>query len=487
MSFRSCSSVNPDSVLAPAAQFGRVLLPAILLMLPHFPMAQESADRFSGAQASSSLQVESLLQTVQALEANGDTWHPQIAESMTSLARLMQREGNHEEALTMLERAVHISRVNDGLFSLQQAPVIDMQVGSHMALDQWEEADSLRQYHFYIHSRSMQSNEPELIPALIRYAEWHVQSYTDRRIDVMPVTRLIDAYQLYSVALSLADAQQEPAAWPREQYLQRMAYLAWQLSLTGPQMRPEVMYARSRQVDDDWVDRMTDGQSNLRASTFAMGEDALQRIIAQREAHLQEAAPDSSVRRDLLKQHVEAVLQLADWHLLFMRRQGSAELYRQAWQMLASEDEALRREVFGKVVSIPVFDEYLQPELLQVASGTTPELSNALAAPAIRPVSATTQKWPWVDMKFDLTRYGRVSNVELLNSSTEISENVRRRVITGLRDTPMRPLISEGSLENSNGWVYRFPYDPGRMADDIPGDQTEADVTAIESASIQAQ
>lgn len=487
MSFRSCSSVHPVAQITPGNCLGRVLLPALLLALPHLCLAQESPAQSGAEQLSSELQAESLRQTVQALEANGDTWHPQIAESMTSLAQLMQRDGHHEEALAMLERAIHINRVNNGLFSLQQAPVIDMQVRSHMELNQWQEADSLRQYHFYIHSRSMQSNEPELIPALVRYAEWHLKSYEDRRVDVMPVTRLIDAYQLYSVALSLADAQQEPAAWPREQYLQRMAYLAWQLSLAGPQMRPEVMYARSRQVDDEWVSRMTGGENSLRPSTFAMGEEALQQIIAQREAHLQEAVPDSSVRRDLLRQHVESVLQLADWHLLFMRRQGSAALYQQAWQMLQDEDEALRRQIFGKVVSIPVFDEYLQPELLQAASSNTPALANSLVAQSVRPTEVRQHNWPWVDMRFDLTRYGRVSNVELVNSSSEISENVRRRVVTGLRNTPMRPLISEAGLESSSGWVYRFPYDPGRMTDELPDEQAEADAAAIESAAIQAQ
>jgi hypothetical protein len=424
---------------------------------------------------------------------------------MTSLALLMQSDGNHEEALGMLERAVHVSRVNDGLFSLQQAPAIDMQVRSHMALGQWQEADSLRQYHFYIHSRSMQSNDPELIPALVNYAEWHLQAYVDRRVDAMPMTRLIDAYQLYSVALSLADSQPEPAAWPRERFLQRMAYLAWQLSLTGPQMRSEVMYARSRQIDDEWVSRMTNGQSKLRPSTFALGEEALQRIISARATYLAAAVPESSVRRDLLKQHVEAVLALADWHLLFMRRQGSARHYQQAWQMLANEDEALRKEVFGAVVSIPAFAEYLQPQPLQLASNSGPTLVNSLvAAPMqsyISPGRDVEQQWPWVDMRFDLTRYGRVSNVELVNSSAEINEYTRRRLITGLRETPMRPLIAESGLESSIGWVYRFPYDPRLMTDNFPNssdmednelsnvgrDDANGTMAAIESATTEAQ
>ena len=467
MSFRSRLSVPTGA----CSRWIMAVCPVIALTL-----AQLSAAQTQTALSPAEQQASSLRQTVAALEAGGDTWHPLIAETMVSLARLMQQEENHVEALAMLERAVHVSRVNNGLFSMEQIPALDMQVESHMALGQWAEADSLRQYHFYIHSRSMEPDDPDLIPALIKYAEWHLQSFVDRRVDVMPVTRAIDAYQLYSVALSIADAQPEPAAWPRERYLQRMAYIAWQLSLAGPQMRPEVMYARTRQVDDDWVERMTNGKHSLRPSTFALGEEALTRIIEQREAHLAEAAADSAVRRDLLKQYVESVLELADWHLLFSRRQGSSEIYQQAWDLVADEDENLKKEVFGKVVFIPAFDEYLQPELLQAASANTPDLATALVAAPAGQHAEPAHNWPWVDMKFDLTRYGRVSNVELLNSSTEISHNVRRQMITGLRDSPMRPVVSEAGLENSSGWVYRFPYDPARMgidASSADGDDAE--------------
>jgi tetratricopeptide (TPR) repeat protein len=493
MRFRSCFSVCPG----PALRAGKFvvrgfIVQALLLALPQLSFAQE------GDVVAQHLQQElGLRQTVEALEAGGDTWHPLIAESMISLAQLMQNAGNHQEALSMLERAIHISRVNNGLFSLQQAPAIDMLVLSHMALGQWQEADSLRQYHFYIHSRSMQPDDPELIPALVSYAEWHLQSYVDRRVDVMPITRVIDAYQLYSVALNVADAQPEPAAWPREQFLKRMAYLAWRLSLAGPQMRPEVMYARSRQVDDEWVSRMTNGQNTLRPSTFSLGEDALKAIIASRNAHLQEALPDSSVRRDLLKQHVESVLYLADWNLLFMRRQGSAQLYQQAWAMLEGEDEELRKEVFGRVVTIPAFDEYLQPEPLELATTNAPALANSLTVASARATSALQQEWPWADMRFDLTRFGRVTNVELVNSSGEINDNVRRRLITGLRQTSMRPLISEAGLVASSGWLYRFPYDLSRMdsnfdnnsdaGDDPEPEEVIDDGDSIESLAFEAQ
>ncbi|MDP1756384.1 MAG: tetratricopeptide repeat protein, partial [Pseudohongiella sp.] len=160
MCLRSCSSNSVSGALVAFIKPGvmnslnaarHVLLTLGLivpgLLMPLWVSAQTTADI--------GLDRQQLEKAVAELESGGDTWHPMIAESMISLARLMQADNNHSEALAMLERAVHISRVNNGLFSLQQAPAIKMQVASHLAMNEWQEADSLEQYHFYIHSRSL--------------------------------------------------------------------------------------------------------------------------------------------------------------------------------------------------------------------------------------------------------------------------------------------------------------------------------------------
>jgi tetratricopeptide (TPR) repeat protein len=406
---------------------------------------------------------ERLEQAVEALEATGDTWHPMIAESMISLARLLQADGNHTEALATLERAVHISRVNHGLFSLQQGPAIKMQVESHLALGEWEEADSLEQYHFYIHSRSLGEGNAELIPALLSYAEWHVEAFAERRGE-LPATRLIDAYRLYSAVMSLIDAQPEPERYPRERYLHRLAYLSWLMQRTGVQSRPETLYAKTRQVDDNWADRITDGQYRLHNNPFLQGEYVLEQIIAMRQRRVEESAPGSSIQREMKKLHAEAVLDMADWNLLFDRRQRAESVYKQAWSLLANEDEALKKDVFDRVVLIPSFENFMQPErTTELTEGGSPAMATAFSS--TRPVRAESRRsWPWVTMRFDLTRNGRVTNVEVLEASTEINENVRRNMVMALRGSVIRPALRDGAPDITRGLVYRFPYDPSRIA-----------------------
>ena len=476
MRLRPCSSDNLprqwtawlDAQLENSCRLVRRVSLILGLFLPWTVSAQE----LTGQQT----EQERLEQAVATLEASGDTWHPMIAESMISLARLLQAEDKHTDALVTLERAVHISRVNHGLFSLEQGPAVKMQVQSHLALGEWDEADSLEQYHFYIHSRSLGGGNPDLIPALLSYAEWHLDAFADRRGE-LPTTRLIDAYRLYSVAMSLVDAQPEPEKYPRERYLQRLAYLSWLMHRTGVQNRPETLYAKTRQVDDEWAERITTGEYRLHNNPFLQGEYVLGQIVAMREQRVAESPPGSSIQREMRKLHAEAVLDMADWNLLFDRRQRAESVYKQAWDLLASEDDALKKDGFDRMVLIPSFENFMQPEqTMELAQGSSIAMATAFSATrAMR--DQPRQSWPWVTMRFDLTRNGRVTNVELLESSTKINENVRRNKVMALRGSVLRPALRDGTPDITRGLVYRFPYDPARFAA-----SEENSETAVESA-----
>lgn len=478
MRLRRCSSDKIPSqwtacFSAQLTYSGR-LMRRISLILGLFLPWSVSAQELTGQQT----EQERLEQAVATLEATGDTWHPMIAESMISLARLLQAEDNHTEALVMLERAVHISRVNHGLFSLEQGPAIKMQVQSHLALGEWPEADSLEQYHFYIHSRSLGDGNPELIPALLSYAEWHLNAFADQRGE-LPSARLIDAYRLYSVAMSLVDAQPQPENYPREHYLHRLAYLSWLMHRTGVQNRPETLYAKTRQVDDEWADRITAGEYRQHNNPFLQGEFVLGQIIAMREQRVGESTPGSSIQREMRKLHAEAVLDMADWNLLFDRRQRAESVYEQAWELLASEDDALKKDVFDRMVLIPSFENFMQPEqTMELAQGSSIAMATAFsAARSVR--EQPRQSWPWVTMRFDLTRNGRVTNVELMESSTEINENVRRNMVMALRGSVLRPALRDGTPDITRGLVYRFPYDPERFTDSEENSETAVDSAAV--------
>lgn len=415
-----------------------------------------TANAEDGTENDAALQAAALRSTIEVLEQGGDSWHPEIAEVILSLAGHVQSMGDHEEALALLERAVHLSRINHGLFSLQQVPGLRMQVDSHLAMNQWDEADGLQHYAFFVQSRSMGDNNPEMIPALEAFAEWSIEAFVGRRGD-FPAVRLVDAYHLYSVALSIMDKNPEvDDIEKRQAYLQQLASLAWLMSRTGIQTRPESQFNDYRRVDDGWVDRVTEGRYRFRNNAFIQGESAL-RQIAELHRRGVETAVDEQSRRRSLRRQAESMLDVGDWHLLFERRQASNAVYQQAWTLLAEEDEAMRSAVFERVVLLPRFDPRFQlgPRRRPVSSTAT-----ALAGDNedSEDVPAENRAVPYVVMAFDINQYGRARNVQVVESWPEDDTEMQRRLSTALRESRLRPAIRNGGPAISEGLVYRFPY-----------------------------
>lgn len=459
-------TINPLSAVA---------LTMSLLWLPVTVVADSTdADQPWVTSLAPAQAIPALRESIELLEGSGDTWHPDIAESTLSLARHVQETGDHVEAIALLERAVHVSRVNHGLFSLQQVRALQMQIDSHIALGQWVEADGLQQYLFYVHSRAMDDTDPALIPALEAYAQWNIQAYR-RRLGEVPAIRLVDAFHLYSVALSIVDKDPVLTHQSREMMLERLAYVAWLMARTGAQDRQQAQYTNLRMVDDDWVNQVTDRRYRRYNNPFLQGEYALEQIIAMRAdrlASVEAAGVTGEARDQLLAAHTNAILDLADWYLLFERRNAALDVYESAWATLQDEDETLQRRVFERIVMLPRFEPERQPtgdalpsrEMLATAgsisgtpvmAGREPPESDE-AAPAV----------PYVIMEFDVNQYGRAVNVDILESWPEDDVGMHRRLIGALRDSRMRPIFRDGSASRVEDLVYRFPYE-------IESDMTE--------------
>ncbi|WP_339858791.1 hypothetical protein [Pseudohongiella acticola] len=420
-----------------------------------------------------------LKESIETLEGSGDTWHPDIAESTLSLARHVQENGDHVEAIALLERAVHVSRVNHGLFSLQQVNAIEMQIESHLALDQWSEADELQQYLFYVHSRARAVDDPALIPALETFAQWNIDAFW-RRVGDFPASRLVDAFHLYSVALTIVDQDEALRKQSREAMLERLAYLAWLMARSGAQDRQQSQFSIVRLVDDNWVNEVTDRRYRRHNNPFLQGEYALEQILQMRAARLArvEAAGIVGEERDqALAAHTNAILDLADWYLLFERRNASFDVYESAWLNMQNEDEALKQQVFDRIVLLPRFEPTRQPTRgpvrkrdIQVADATVDEAGPDEREPASQPEDAgssepkqavdmtTSSNMPYVVMEFDINQYGRAVNVDIVESWPEDDVSMQRHQIGALRDSRMRPIIREGEAARVDGLVYRFPY-----------------------------
>ena len=393
-------------------------------------------------------------QQIAEYESNGDTWRPEITEVLLSLGRQLQDLNEHEDALLALERAVHLARVNQGLFAPQQLPAVAMQIDSYLALGDWQQADSLYQYMFIVESRAFPELSPEQIPSLERFVQWHISAYEERRGEY-PAARLLDAYHLLSVILTIVERQPDPDLYPREQYLEQMAYVAWLMHLTGVQRRPEAQMTNIRWVEEGWIERTTDNRHRHGRNPYLQGRRALEGIAALRAAALRQTDPEHPEYWEARRKHAEALLNLADWQLMFARRQGAAQSYQDAWEALEGAPTPLRDRGCERVVVLPAYRDALR----RSRSGASDDRV-VVFAPASDDVwqQPEVASAPSMLIQFDINRFGHSARVSVLEAADELEEREQRRMLNLLRNNLLRPQIREGQPAHVEDLEYRFAY-----------------------------
>lgn len=82
--------------------------------------------------------IQRYLESVSELEAEGGAWAPALQQELFGLGLAYQRDGRHAEAVTTLSRAEHLTRINEGLYSSSDLPILERLIESHATLGDWE-------------------------------------------------------------------------------------------------------------------------------------------------------------------------------------------------------------------------------------------------------------------------------------------------------------------------------------------------------------
>lgn len=371
-------------------------------------------------------------QILEDLEIEGGAWSVQIAEELADLGELLQAQGKYAESIDVFDRAVHINRVNNGLFSPQQVPLVRKVVDAHIALGQWSEADDRQQYAFYVQTRAYSINDPRMIEVFDNLARWNIATFY-RGVDEDPNPRLIQTYMLYRAAsesVATHFGTQDPRYLPLLHKVAGAADLMGRYALPGEsigtQLNPNL------RVTSQFV-----GNSLRPQGREDTGIEALEKII---DYYNDPARPNTDAN---LVERARALAELGDWYLLRDRRQAATRTYEDAYEQLAQLENSadLLSQVFGEIVFLPTFSEFDEPR--KEAYGVGPDSGARMG---------------YVDLAFDVNQYGRLSNFEVLAIQPEDMTRADIQVISSVRSALVRPKIAEGGATSSELERYRFNF-----------------------------
>jgi len=349
------------------------------------------------------------------LEASEGAYADGLSESLLGLAQTLQAQGRHEEAIEIFRRGVHLTRINEGLYSARQIPLLQGEIDSYIAGGDYPRADERQDYLYRVQLHSLKDTD-QLADALMGQAHWQFEAYRQGLGGENAYIRLMSMLEMYRMAMQdVIDREGDTSS-------NLLAPLNGML---------EAQYLISGyEIDDSQPLFGEDGRPNesllrfksYRTRSYEQG-NAIIAAIADIEQQRGAGAPTLT----------ETMVMLGDWRLWNGKTEDAWEAYRAAETELGRGDDAQRQAAyfFGEPVPLPAI-----ASLSPLPPAVAPEQGDILLA-------------------FGVSESGRVYDLERMDDS-ELEGRRAWHLMRQLRRTQFRPRFEAGQPVGTEHIVKAF-------------------------------
>ena len=330
-----------------------------------------------------------------------------LTDPLINLGYYHRSRGDLEESIEAYSRALHLVRINDGLTSELQLPILRAMIEIYRSVYDYESLGNLYQYYSRVRNFGVAPHTAEQLDASLEYLEWERELYGFRP-DGKERVHLLRAFRLNERMLeSLTPETEEEVMGLIRLTLSQMRNLY--LILGDDPLAMDAAIFNSGQGRA--IDAINREMSIIQKLAFSKGKLLLQKCIDQSQL-----APPTAL--------ASIYLELGDWNQWNGQLRNANEQYAQVETMLlaANEDQLLQRWL-GEPAALP--DE---PGLWPAAPDD-PESQHVV-----------------VEASYAVTHRGDVKRIEVSVSEEEQSWQAWR-IRNMLRETHFRPRFHLGQPE----------------------------------------
>ncbi len=352
---------------------------------------------------------------IRELESREGAYGAALPESLLSLGLLLQSRGRHKDALSLFKRGVHLVRINQGLQSAAQIPLLRGQVQSHIALGEYELADERQEYLYRVQTYNFKSGA-ELTAAYLQHAQWQLDAFV-LQVDKRGHVRLMNTAEYYSRARD--EVSQREGATSANLYEPLIGLLRTQYLIQGHVIDSSALSGPSSPNLN---------QERYRFARYRLNADDVARDTIARLGQLKRGTLDPQFRA------LAARIMLGDWLLWTGQRQEAMASYSASVEELAKLPAA-------------------QPLLEAMAQEPTPlpDLGDLHGLPEAVDEAGDDV----VRLSFDVTPEGRVVNLDRLDDNDDL-DGKANRLMRLLRRTPFRPRFEASEPVATHNLVRNF-------------------------------
>lgn len=121
-------------------------------------------------------QVETLQSRIAQLTSDHGPYDERLLSPLANLARVYQEAGNSAEAAILLEQQLQIHRVNLGLYSAEQIPVVESLLQIHGETGDWGKLNDSLAYLSWLYQRNTSLEMEARLQGLHKLGTWHLRS-----------------------------------------------------------------------------------------------------------------------------------------------------------------------------------------------------------------------------------------------------------------------------------------------------------------------
>ena len=384
-------------------------------------------------------QVNDYLLSIDTLESETGAWGEGLSEQLTGLGKAYQLRGQHREAIEIFERAIHVNRINTGLYDLSQVDLIENMLDSLIVTGQWDEVHERQQYLYWLHRRNYGDSDPRMLPVIDRLGSWYINDYALNPGNRM-VSHLVDAHNLFDHATKIIENEYGSSDLRLIVPLRGLVLSNWFLWTYSTRNPGATVSNRSLYSETSFSSSLNDNPARLAPylrNNFANGKAALDRMVEIYNEN--PASPPGAA--------ATAKIELGDWHMLSRRWRSATELYEEAYQSLAADEQT--RPQAEKMFERPV----ALPDLLLMESDV--EQYSQRDAQTENETNALPR---YVLVSYDVSRFGEARNIDIVESFPEDDVGIRARVKRSLGNTRFRPRIVDGEPVDSQGLIHKYVF-----------------------------
>jgi hypothetical protein len=142
--------------------------------------AAEEAARLARLSAEKSALEERLIE----LQYEHGIYSPVLMESYSDLGALHIELGDYTAAADSYNQALQIARINDGLYSEQQLPLLLALIDTQQLREDWQRADDAAHLYMHLHERLYDLRDPLLLAAAEDFGKWRLRLINENLLDL---------------------------------------------------------------------------------------------------------------------------------------------------------------------------------------------------------------------------------------------------------------------------------------------------------------